>query len=123
MVYYNYVVDGVVVEGPIAYPDVLSRTGLRDQVGLTELGWIEDMPVPETPQLTKEQIETGIRNMRNYLLQQSDWTQLPDSPLTQTQKSQWATYRQQLRDMPETFKDVTNFLDVVPPTAPTNASE
>jgi hypothetical protein len=31
-------------------------------------------------------------------LQNSDWTQLPDVPLTEEQKAAWATYRQALRD-------------------------
>lgn len=38
---------------------------------------------------------------RNFLLAISDWTQLPDVPLTAEKKSEWATYRQQLRDVPE----------------------
>lgn len=35
---------------------------------------------------------------RDEKLQQSDWTQLPDVPLTTEQKAVWATYRQELRD-------------------------
>ncbi len=37
---------------------------------------------------------------RHNLLVDSDWTQLPDSPLTDTDKQAWAIYRQQLRDLP-----------------------
>lgn len=37
-----------------------------------------------------------IREKRNQLLAQSDWTQLADSPVN---KSAWATYRQGLRDI------------------------
>ena len=33
------------------------------------------------------------------LLSGSDWTQLPDSPLSSTKKAEWATYRQSLRDL------------------------
>jgi hypothetical protein len=33
------------------------------------------------------------------LLAESDWTQLPDVPLSAEQKTAWATYRQQLRDI------------------------
>ena len=32
---------------------------------------------------------------------------MPDSPLTDSQKSSWATYRQSLRDMTETYSTVT----------------
>ena len=36
---------------------------------------------------------------RFMLLRDSDWTQLPDSPLSETQKKMWAKYRQALRDI------------------------
>lgn len=36
---------------------------------------------------------------RNYLLQATDWTQLPDVDLTQEQKNAWAAYRQLLREL------------------------
>lgn len=41
----------------------------------------------------------NIRNERNKLLLESDWTQLTDSPLTPENKSEWESYRQQLRDV------------------------
>ena len=40
-----------------------------------------------------------LRRKRTSLLKKSDWTQLPDSPLTGSKKTEWATYRQQLRDI------------------------
>ena len=40
---------------------------------------------------------TEIRSRRDRLLQESDWTQLPDVPLAT--KAAWATYRQALRDI------------------------
>lgn len=43
----------------------------------------------------------NIRDTRNRLLQLSDWTQLPDSPLSPEKKAEWAVYRQQLRDITE----------------------
>lgn len=42
-----------------------------------------------------------VRTRRNSLLAGSDWTQLPDSPLTDEQKQAWAVYRQALRDVTE----------------------
>ena len=39
------------------------------------------------------------RETRNSLLAESDWTQMPDSPLTDAQKASWAIYRQSLRDL------------------------
>ena len=49
-----------------------------------------------------------LRGERNELLQQSDWTQVPDSPLTDAKKTEWATYRQALRDLPSTTTDFSN---------------
>ena len=40
-----------------------------------------------------------IREQRNQLLKDCDWTQLNDSPLNADTKTSWATYRQQLRDV------------------------
>ena len=48
---------------------------------------------------------SGLRMMRDQLLSNSDWTQIPDAPLTETQKTAWQTYRQQLRDLPENIQD------------------
>jgi len=39
------------------------------------------------------------RLIRNKLLANSDWTQMNDSPLTNEDKTAWATYRQELRDL------------------------
>ena len=44
-----------------------------------------------------------MRMFRDSLLAQSDWTQMPDSPLTDSKKLEWATYRQALRDFPSTW--------------------
>ena len=44
---------------------------------------------------------------RAKLLNASDWTQIPDAPLSPELKAAWATYRQQLRDITdqETYPD------------------
>ena len=40
-----------------------------------------------------------VRSMRNNELTATDWTQMPDSPLTTAKKAEWAVYRQALRDI------------------------
>lgn len=40
------------------------------------------------------------RITRGTLLNESDWTQMNDSPLDTAGKTSWATYRQELRDLP-----------------------
>ena len=49
-----------------------------------------------------------MRTIRNRLLSESDWTQLPDA---QCDQAAWATYRQALRDFPATWKpaETANF--------------
>tara|TARA_Y100001973_G_C5165284_1_gene315767 strand:+ start:373 stop:606 length:234 start_codon:yes stop_codon:yes gene_type:complete len=44
----------------------------------------------------------ALRIERNKLLEKSDWTQSNDSPLSDTKKTEWATYRQALRDITKT---------------------
>lgn len=41
----------------------------------------------------------AVRAERNRKLAGSDWTQLPDCPLENTKQTEWATYRQELRDI------------------------
>ena len=41
-----------------------------------------------------------VRQRRNQLLNGCDWTQMSDSPLSDSDKTAWATYRQSLRDLP-----------------------
>lgn len=49
-----------------------------------------------------------LREKRNDLLAQSDWTQAIDSPLTDAQKQAWQTYRSTLRSLPENTVDPGN---------------
>lgn len=54
----------------------------------------------------------SIREKRNKLLLESDWTQISD---VNANKLAWETYRQELRDLPTNIRDVG---DVVWPTPP-----
>ena len=40
-----------------------------------------------------------VSSKKNDLLYKSDWTQIPNNPLTQEQQQAWTVYRQQLRDV------------------------
>lgn len=55
----------------------------------------------------------NLRNERNRLLVETDWTQLPDVP--EATKNAWQTYRQELRDITKTYKSLDT---VVWPTKP-----
>jgi len=58
-----------------------------------------------------------LRDLRDFKLSECDWTQIADVPLTEEQKTAWATYRQALRDLPANTEDPKN---PVWPTAPTS---
>jgi hypothetical protein len=51
---------------------------------------------------------SGFRAQRNARLAQCDWTQLADSPLDSPKKAEWASYRQELRDLPENTTEPSN---------------
>lgn len=55
-----------------------------------------------------------FRFERNRLLTQSDWTQLPDTN-PPGGKEVWVTYRQELRDLPETYIDLNSVVWPTPP--------
>lgn len=54
---------------------------------------------------------SSIRAQRNARLAATDWTQGADSPLSNSKKAEWATYRQELRDYPSTASKVSELGD------------
>ena len=75
------------------------------------LPYEEDLPV-----LTEEELAEldtvavareaqNARVFRDKLLLESDWTQGSDSPLTTEKKTEWATYRTALRNLPTADDD------------------
>lgn len=62
-------------------------------------------------------LQAEIRAERNRLLTACDWTQASDSPLSSSDKTAWATYRQSLRDFPA-VNTATTWEDIVWPTQP-----
>lgn len=65
---------------------------------------------------TAEEVQFKIRKRRNALLSACDYTQMPDYPTSN--KAEWATYRQQLRDLPSHYQNETDFANVVFPNPP-----
>tara|TARA_R110000737_G_scaffold314871_1_gene324737 strand:+ start:69 stop:293 length:225 start_codon:yes stop_codon:yes gene_type:complete len=69
--------------------------------------------------------EKVLKWQREILLKESDWTQMPDSPLSESKKAEWVKYRQVLRDLPENSNpqfalgktgEMTGFTLPIPPT-------
>lgn len=59
---------------------------------------------PTRESISQEQALDLVRTRRNEMLVSSDWTQLPDSPLSEEEREQWRVYRQALRDITESFQ-------------------
>lgn len=57
-----------------------------------------------------------IKEQRNARLLASDWTQGADSPLSDSKKAEWQTYRQALRDL--TYSNLNHGDTVTWPTEP-----
>ena len=60
----------------------------------------------------------GLRIERNTLLTESDWTQTADTPLSDSKKAEWVTYRQSLRDLPANNSSASFIDDVTFPSEP-----
>ncbi len=58
----------------------------------------------EQPRLTERSKWTLIRQKRNRLLAECDWTQVPDAPLDEKRREAWQQYRQALREIPQRFE-------------------
>jgi len=59
-----------------------------------------------------------VRADRDYMLNETDYIMMADSTFTAEKKAEWATYRQAVRDVPANNSSVTDYDDIVWPTAP-----
>ena len=98
--------------GEIEYNDgkpntTISEIGIYSQAETTlnnELKRLDDLSPVNT---TTYQWEI-LRNQRDDKLLFCDWTQGNDTPLGSSKKTEWATYRQALRDLPANTSDPKN---------------
>ena len=59
-----------------------------------------------------------LRQRRNKLLQESDWTVLSDNTLTNVQRTSWMNYRTELRNITEGLSTVDDVNSVIFPNTP-----
>jgi hypothetical protein len=87
------------------YDDKTERVAQDSMPTLIENKWVIGWTVypKEQEQIDREAESQAelIRTRRNELLSKCDWTVLVDSPLTEEKKTEWLTYRQELRDISE----------------------
>lgn len=60
---------------------------------------IDGKLVEDTNAISAKKAEE-IRDIRDVLLKECDFTVLPDSPFTDEKRAEWIAYRQTLRDIP-----------------------
>jgi len=60
----------------------------------------------------------SVREDRNYRLFTCDWTQLADTALSDSKKAEWASYRGELRVLPENNSGAKSLEEIVWPTKP-----
>lgn len=67
-----------------------------------DLIYREEIITSQTDEAARQEYHsTEVRNQRDRLLTETDWTQLADSPLDATAAVIWQSYRQALRDIPQ----------------------
>jgi hypothetical protein len=88
----------------------------RNNLEITELGIYEQAIIDYNNEIKRIEDEilaqeasrdywVHLRFIRNDLLTQSDWTQLPDSPLSTEKQLEWIFYRNNLRNLPDNIED------------------
>ena len=77
------------------------------------LEWLAEGNTPESA--NQPDAWDAIRQKRDQLIRDSDWTMTPGATVDQ---AQWTAYRQVLRDLPQTYE---NAEDVVWPTVPSTS--
>ena len=92
-------------EIPIPIHDSATQVVIEAKAVLIDGVWTRQWEVKEIPEdariMIKRDATMSNVNIRNNLLEKSDWTQLPDAPLSPTQKQEFVVYRQALRDITE----------------------
>jgi len=84
----------------------------NDQTSYDSLEWLDSSTKPTKAKLDSylSSIETDemivFRQMRNQKLLESDWTRIDDCGISTSKKAEWATYRQELRDITKTVTPV-----------------
>lgn len=61
---------------------------------------VDGQIVNKTQSVDTSALASEVREERKIILDWCDWTQSPDSPLSDSKKAEWAAFRQALRDLP-----------------------
>ena len=89
------------------------RADRQNHIALEYQDWLAEGNTPLPPD--QPDPWGPIRQKRDQLIRDSDWTMIPGATVDQ---AQWSAYRQILRDLPQTY---SNPEDVVWPTTPSTS--
>ena len=102
----------------ITYIDVANNINEKRKATATEQAFIDAQKLEFENNKFPTQMNV-LRTERNRLLTESDWTQMPDTSLSEEQKTQWQTYRQSLRDLTNGITTYEQARDIEYPEKPT----
>jgi hypothetical protein len=79
--------------------------------------WVHSDGVTEKTPETVEELDWCMRDLREVLLKECDWTIGLDSPLSQEVKDAWIVWRQWMRDITQhiTITDVVEYVEILDP--------
>ena len=89
----------------------------NDASKIIQDGKIVEKPAPSDT-LKNDAAILELRLRRDLILASTDWTQLPDSPLSDSAKNEWQEYREKLRNLPSENQDILDIDDVSFPAPP-----
>ena len=98
--------------------DELIMEGVADDASkIIQDGKIVEKPAPSDT-VKNDAAILELRLRRDLMLADTDWTQLPDSPLSDSAKNEWQEYREKLRNLPSENEDILDIDDVSFPAPP-----
>lgn len=79
--------------------------------------WVYAKDYAEKVPETVEELEWCMRDLRECLLKESDWTVGTDSPLEQSVKDAWVSWRQWMRDITQhiSVTEMVEYVDILDP--------
>ncbi len=89
----------------------------NDASKIIQDGKIVEKPAPSDT-VKNDAAILELRLRRDLILASTDWTQLPDSPLSDSAKNEWQEYREKLRNLPSENQDILDIDDVSFPAPP-----
>lgn len=78
---------------------ILTNETYLDEQNIARYRWTQTPKTGEDLVIATQDKWDSIRSQRNEILSKSDFTQLADAPMTSEKKTEWATYRQAMRNI------------------------